>query len=165
MKKQIMSILDKKTNRLSRLNDYRRVNNLTTENSIGTFEVEVSPKALDKLKKVEKKIRFSFEHDFGIKDKTKEAYWVRFNGEYPNKKTDFTYLCNGHIKSRQHSGCDNWGIQVIFNYIDVATTWGQLNALVEMVAKWVDKKYGDDCGFEDKWRTDIMQIDFIKLKK
>ena len=164
MKKFILSVLDKKTNRLSRLNDYRRVNSLTTENSIGTFEIEVSPKALEKLKKIEKKIRFSFEHDFGIKDKTKEAYWVRFNGEYPNKKTDFNYLCNGYIESRQHRGFDNWGIQIIFSHIDVSTTWGQLNALVEMVAKWIDKNYGNDCGFKDKWEVDIMKIDFIKNK-
>ena len=164
MKKIILSALDKKTNRLSRLNDYRRVNSLTTENSIGTFEIEVSPKALEKLKKIEKKIRFSFEHDFGIKDKTKEAYWVRFNGEYPNKKTDFNYLCYGYIERRQHSGFDNWGIQIIFSHIDISTTWGQLNALVEMVAKWIDKNYGNDCGFKDKWKVDIMKIDFIKNK-
>ena len=164
MKKFILSVLDKKTNRLSRLNDYRRVKSLTTENSIGTFEIEVSPKALDKLKNVEKKIRFSFEEDFGIKDGEKKAYWIRFNGEYPNKKTDFTYFCNGYIKRGQHSGFDNWGIQVVFSHIDVSVTWGQLNALVEMVAKFVDKKYGDDCGFKDKWQVDVMKIDFIKNK-
>lgn len=160
-----MSFLDKRTNRLSRLDNFRRVKNLTTQNSIGTFEIEVSPKALEKLRKTEKKIMFSFEHDFGIKDKTQEAYWVRFNGEYPNKKTDFTYLSRGYVRSNQHSGLDKWGIQVQFEHIDVATTWGQLNALVEMIAKWIDKNYGEDCGFEDKWRVDVMKIDFIKNKK
>lgn len=164
MNKIIMSILDKKINRLNRLNDFRKVNNLTTENSIGTFEIEISPKAIEKLKKIEKKIYFSFEHDFGNEDKSKEAYWVRVNNEYPNKKTDFPYLCKGFIKNSQHYGYDNWGIQVVFTHIDIATTWGQLNALVEMVAKWVDKNYGNDCGFKDKWEVDIMKIDFIKNK-
>lgn len=165
MKKEILSLLDKRTNRLSRLNNFRRVTNLTTENSIGTFEIEISPKALNKLKKIEKRIFFSFEMDFGIKEPKNEKYWIRFNGEYPKKKTDFNYLCNGYIKSSQHCGLDDWGIQVVFTHIDITTNWGQLNALVEMIAKWIDKNYGEDCGFEDKWRVDVMKIDFIKNKR
>lgn len=167
MKKTIMSFLDKRTNRLSRLSEYRKTTNLTTENSIGTFEIEISPKAKEKLKKIDKKIFFSFEHDFGIgiKEKTSEHYWVRVNNECPNKKTDFSYLSTGFIKNSQHSGLNDWGIQVVFNHIDVVTTWGQLNALVEMLAKWIDKEYGEDCGFKDKWLVENMKIDFIKNKK
>lgn len=164
MKKIVMSLLDKRTNRLSRLNEYRKVNCLTTENAVGGFEIEVSPKALNKLKLEGKDVFFSLEHDFGIEDKSKEKYWVRVANEYPNKKTDFSYFATGKIRARQHSGGDDWGIQVVFSHIDVSCNWGQLNALCEMLAKFVDQKYGEDCGFKDSWKVEIMKIDFISNK-
>lgn len=159
MKKQIMSILDKKTNRLNRLSDYRRTKTLTDDGN--QFEIEVSSEALVKLNKM-KLICFSLEHDFGNKDKSKEAYWLRVNSEYPNKKTDFTYLVTGHIKPSQHFGGNDWGISLKINHIDVATTWGLLLGMTELIAQWVDKKYGKDYGFKSKIK--IEKLDFINNK-
>ncbi len=160
-----MSLLNKKINRLSRLSDYRKVRSLTTRESVGNFEIEVCPKALQKLKERDKNIPFSFEIDFGIQEKSEKMYWVRVNNECPEKKTDFNYCASGCIHSRQHSGMDNWGVSIKFKHIDISCNWGQLNALCEMLAKWIDRKYGNDCGFEDKWRYDIMKIDFIENRK
>jgi len=157
-----MNIFNKKVNRISRLDDYRRNKNLTS-NYVGNFEIEISPKALIKLKKSDKKIRFSFEHDFGINNKG--MYWIRVDNEYSNKKTDFGYLAKGVIRNSQHNGGDNWGITVKFDHIDVSCNYGQLQALVEMLAIYIDKKYGNNCGFKERWNTDNMKIDFIKNKQ
>jgi len=166
MKKQIMSLLDKKTNRLEYLSDYRRYKNLNELYGGKGFEIEVSPKTLKTLKKRQgKKIVFSLEHDFGIKENTKEAYWLRVDGEYPKKKTDFTYLVTGYINPFQQSGMDDWGVSLALTHIDVATTWGQLEAITDMIAEWLDKKYGDDCGFKRRFIIENMKLDFIKNKK
>ena len=156
-----MSLLDKRSNRLDRLDNYRRVNCLTTKDTVGGFEIEVSPKAMIKLKKIDKVIFFSFEKDFGTIDKTKEKYWVRLQGEKPKKKTDFSYLAQGNIYPRQHCGGDDWGVKIDFHHIDISCTWGQLQALCEMIAKRIDKKYGNNCAFKDKWNTESMKIYFI----
>lgn len=148
---------NKKINRIDRLSDYRKLNSLTTRDSIGTFEVEISPKALDYLKNSEHKVYFSLEHDF-----TPSKYWLRVDKDCPNIRTDFTYLATGHIESRQHSGMDKWGVQVIFNHIDISCKWGQLQTVCKMLAKYIDDKYGEDCGFVDYINN--KEIDYINNK-
>jgi len=157
--------MDKKANRLDRLENFRRYHDLNELYGGRGFEIEVSPKTLDKLKKREgKKVYFSLESDFGHKEGTKRCYWLRVNKEYPNKKTDFTYLVTGYIEPSQHSGMDNWGVSIKITHIDVAATWGQLKAMTDMLAEWLDKKFGNDCGFERRFNIKNMQMDFIKNK-
>lgn len=166
MRKKIMSMLDKKTNRLERLSEYRRYTNLNELYGGQAFEIEVSPKALAKLKRREgKPIYFSLEHDFGHKGGTKNAYWLRCDRECPNKKTDFTYLVTGYIEPHQSSGMKDWGVSLCLTHIDVATTWGLLEAMNDMVGEWIDKKFGNDCGFERRFCIENMNLDFIKNKK
>ena len=158
-----MSILDKKTNRLYRLNTYRRIKNLTTNDGIGNFEIEVSSEAIEKLKKI-KPIIFSVENDFGNENKEK-MYWLRVNSEYPNKKTDFSYLVTGTILLGQHSDSDDWGITIEINHIDVSTKWGLLLAMTELIAVWIDKKYGKDYGFEKMYKNTVYNFENIRNKK
>lgn len=165
MKKTILSLMDKRTNRLHRLNEYRRLNSLT-EGGVGRFEIEISDKAIDALSKLGK-VYFNLEVDFNISngDKSgKSKYWVRVDGACKDKKTDLSYCVNGFIRYGQHSGMERWGATVELTHIDVSTNWGQLNCLVEMVAIKIDKLFGQDYGFKNKWRNELLNMDFIENK-
>ena len=165
MKKTILGLIDKKANRLHRLNEYRRVNSLIS-GDVGEFEIELSDEAINKLRECGK-IHFNLEADFNISngDKSgKSKYWVRVNEACLDKKTDLTYCVNGFIRSGQHSGMENWGATVELTHIDVSTNWGQLNCLVEMVAIKIDELFGKDYGFKNKWRNELLDMDFIENK-
>ena len=153
----------KKINRISRLSDCRRISELTTKWHIGTFEIEVSPKALDNLEKDDKKIQFSLEHDLGIKEWTKEAYRIRINNERSEIKTDFNYLVRWYIKPSQHFWLNDWWIQVILEHIDASTKRWQLRCLVYNIAEEVDRRFGNDCWFT-KYETNRASMDFINKK-
>ena len=159
----MLNKFNKKINRIDRLSDFRKSKNLERSKGGGGFEIEVSPKTLLKLKKNKKEVPFSLECDFGLKEGTERNYWLRVNKEFPNKKTDFDYVVLGFVNTIQNSGMDNWGVSVNINHIDVSTSWGMLNTMTEMIAEWLDKKYGNNCGFKKNYN--MKNIDFIKNKK
>ena len=128
-----------------------------------TINQSVSSEAIEKLKKI-KPIIFSVENDFGNENKEK-MYWLRVNSEYPNKKTDFSYLVTGTILLGQHSDSDDWGITIEINHIDVSTKWGLLLAMTELIAVWIDKKYGKDYGFEKMYKNTVYNFENIRNKK
>jgi hypothetical protein len=158
---KIIKVFNKKINRIERLSDYRRINDLTN-NHVGNFEIEVSPKA---KKNIDRKIYFSLEHDFKDKDNKNEMYWIRFNNECNDIKTDFNYNVIGYIRNGQHRGLDDWGVTIVMEHIDSSMKWGQLRVLVHLISKWIDKKYGNDCGFKDNYNFKDWQFDYITNKK
>lgn len=157
-----MKIFDKRINRLDRLSKHRQIRELTTEWHIWTFEIEISPKALAKLKSMDKRICFSLEHDFWIMQWTKEAYRIRIGNEHKDIKTDFSYNIIWYIRAIQHSSLNNRWVQVVLEHIDVSTKRWIIRNAVYILAEEIDKRYWNDCWWENYWNW---QIDLIKNKK
>lgn len=135
---------NKKINRIDRLSDYREVGLPYGINSTNMFQIEVSTKAFRALKNL-KEVSFNVCHDFDT-----DLYWLVVNGEGSDKKFDFTYLIQGNMNTRSNGWNVDKDICISFTHIDVATTTGLLEATMELLAEWLDKKYGEDCGFKRK---------------
>jgi len=133
---------DKKINRIDRLSDYREIKLPIGINRNNGFYAEVSTKAFKKLEKLIE-VPFNVCHDFDT-----GLFWLVVNGEGRKNRFDFTYLVQGKINTSVNGWDKNKYINVDFTHIDIATTWGLLEQVIDLLAEWLDKKYGEDVGFK-----------------
>lgn len=133
---------NKKINRIDRLSDYRKVGLPYGHGSTNMFQIEVSTKAFRKLKKL-KSIPFRVCHDFDT-----GLYWLVVDGEGGDKKFDFTYNIEGEINTHVNGWNKDEDIRIDFKHIDVSTEIKLIESTMELLAIWLDKKYGQDCGFK-----------------
>lgn len=116
------------------------------------FKIEVSPKAIKNLEKKEKgSVDFFFGHNWE-KDKKPEQLVFGLN-----KKSDYPHLLRGEINLRVN-GWEGKFVCIKFNHIDVSVKIGTIETVVRYLAEWIDKKYGNNCGFKsykDIWTNPI----------
>lgn len=152
---------NKKINRIETLSDYREKKKPYGLNRDNFWAIEISEKAINKLRKIGD-LRFNISHFFKNSENGEEGYYVVIEGMKDTNKYDFTYNVQGKIRPYTHVCDRRFYIMLEMEHVDVSMTFGRIERAMELIAIYIDKKYGNDCGFKinyDLRNTDIYFAD------